>query len=243
MNSDKKINLNLNLFDDLSQSCDRPCLWSIASTFLSNYEAACHLFLHGASKQGNKSWVGVGLTAHREPGRPWRSGGKRPKVPVKKGPFNQTLFHSSEECVCTGNGSRLFYKRTFLLLFSPSRSPARALISRSCHISSYSSPFFPFLCLIASPHPCFLFSSCLLVQAPQGFRDTQRHTAWIKADLSGWCVHTKDTHTELVFLWDIRSPSADSVSRSCSEWPVLAWFSTLSVSGNQQGSGVNYIGM
>lgn len=198
--------------------------------------------------RGSKSRVGVWLTAHREPGRPWRSGGKRPKVPVKKGPFTQTLFHCSEECVCTGNGSRLFYKRTFLLLFSPSCSPARALILCSSHVSSYmplpwlcqinSTPFFPpFLCLIASPHPCFLFSSCLLVQAPRGFRDTQRHTAWIKADLSSlMCAHKRHAHRT-------GFPSADSVSRSRSEWPVLARFCTSSVCGNQQGSGDNHIGM
>ncbi len=156
-------------------------------------------------------------------------GGETAKGAHKKYPFNQTLLHSSEECVCTGNRSRLFYKRTFLLLFSPSCSPARALISRSCHFSGYmpylgcvkstAPPFFPFLCLIASSHPCFLFSSCALVQAPKALGTrSAAHTAWIKADLSVWCVHTKDTHRELVFLRDIRSPSADTVSRSRSEF-------------------------
>lgn len=220
---------------------DWPGLWSVASTFLSNYEAACHLFLHGASKQGNKSWVGMGLTAHREPGQPWRSGrGNGQRCPLKKDPFNQTLLHSSEECVCTGNGSRLFYKRTFLLLFSPSCSPARALISRSATspvtcptlaVSNQqhplSSPSFAWLSLHI---PVFYFPPALSSKLPKALGTrSAAHTAWIKADLSVWCVHTKDTHRELVFLGDIRSPSADSVSRSRSEWPVLARFSTSSV--------------
>lgn len=180
MNSDKKTNLNLNWSDDLSQSCDRPGLWSVASTFLSNYEAACHLFLHGASKQGSKSWVGVGLTAHREPGQPWRSGGKRPKVPVKKALLTRHCFIAQKSVFAQETGLGSFIKRTFLLLFSPSCSPAHALILCSCHVSSYmplpwlcqinSTPFFFFFLPLPDCISTSLFSIFLLPSRPSSPR-------------------------------------------------------------------------
>ncbi len=112
-------------------------------------------------------------------------GGETAKGAHKKRPFKPDICCTAQKSVFaqeTGFGS--FIKGRFSFFPPPSCSPARALISRSCHFSGYmpylgcvkstAPPFFSFLCLLASPHPCFLFSSCVLVQAPQGFRDTQR---------------------------------------------------------------------
>lgn len=101
----------------------------------------------------------------------------------KKTLLTRHLLHSSEQCVCTGNGPRLFYKRTFLppqvvlqpVLWSP--VPATSPVTcPTLAVSNQQHPLYSpsFACLLLHIH-VFYFPPAFSCKLPKALGTRSAH--------------------------------------------------------------------
>ncbi len=168
-------------------------------------------------------------------------GGETAKGAHKKRPFKPDICCIAQKSVFaqeTGFGS--FIKGRFS--FSPPPqvvlqpvlwSPVPATSPVTCPTLAVSNQQHPlsspsFACLRLHIH-VFYFPPAFSSKLPKALGTRSAHGLNKDGFVSLMRAHKRQAQRELDFLWGIRSPSGDSVSRSHSEWPVLARFSTSSV--------------